>query len=83
MLGLGLSVGIPSKQAGYDHVEKIGLMDKFAGTRVAAPEPMPRGLLITHVWTPAGVLLHFAERDRKRTADRALQADRPSTTDRT
>lgn len=37
------------------------LQIKSKGTKVAAPELMPWGLLITYVWDPAGVLLHFAE----------------------
>ncbi|MDH3636490.1 MAG: hypothetical protein OES20_17475 [Gammaproteobacteria bacterium] len=53
---------VNSAQEWYDHFEDIGLTRKFAGTKVAKPELMPWGLLITHVWDPAGVLLHFAER---------------------
>ena len=39
----------------------LQLSEKFEGTKVAAPKLMPWGLLITYVWDPAGVLLHFAE----------------------
>ena len=46
----------------YAHFERIGLQEKFPGTKVAPPDLKPWGLLITHVWDPAGVLLHFAER---------------------
>jgi predicted lactoylglutathione lyase len=59
---------VNSAQEWYDHFLSIGLMEKFEGTKVAAPELMPWGLLITHVSDPAGVLLHFAERPDENTS---------------
>lgn len=53
---------VNSAQEWYDHFLDLGLSDTFPGVKVAAPELMPWGLLITHVWDPAGVLLHFAEK---------------------
>ncbi|MEL6950505.1 MAG: hypothetical protein AAGM16_10390 [Pseudomonadota bacterium] len=53
---------VDSAQAWYDHFVDIQLAETFEGTKVAAPELMPWGLLLTYVWDPAGVLLHFAER---------------------
>lgn len=53
---------VNSAQEWYDYFVKIGLAEKFSGTKVAEPDLKPWGLLITHVWDPAGVLLHFAER---------------------
>lgn len=53
---------VNSAKEWYDHFLDAGLSEKFGGTKVAAPELMPWGLLITHVWDPAGVLLHFAQR---------------------
>ncbi len=53
---------VNSAQAWHDHFCDIELTNTFAGTKVAAPELMPWGLMVTHVWDPAGVLLHFAER---------------------
>lgn len=58
---------VNSAQEWYDHFEKVRLVEKFEGTKVAQPELMPWGLLITHVWDPAGVLLHFAERPDENT----------------
>ena len=58
---------VNSAQEWYDHFTSIKVMEKFKGTKVAAPELMPWGLLITHVWDPAGVLLHFAERPDENT----------------
>lgn len=59
---LMLHFWVNSAQEWYDHFEEIGLVGKFEGTKVAKPELMPWGLLVTHVWDPAGILLHFAER---------------------
>ena len=53
---------VNSAQEWYDYFLQIGLASKFPGTKVAEPDLKPWGLLITHVWDPAGVLLHFAER---------------------
>jgi hypothetical protein len=53
---------VNSAQKWYDHFKNVKLAEKFAGTKVAPPEMKLSGLLITHVWDPAGVLLHFAER---------------------
>ena len=53
---------VDSAQAWYDHFVDIGLADRFPGSKVASPELMPWGLVVTHVWDPAGVLLHFAEK---------------------
>ncbi|MEO0617581.1 MAG: hypothetical protein AAFY69_15740 [Pseudomonadota bacterium] len=53
---------VDSALAWYDHFVEIELAERFEGTKVAPPKLMPWGLLITYVWDPAGVLLHFAER---------------------
>jgi hypothetical protein len=58
---------VNSAQEWYDHFLDVGLAEKFQGTKVAAPDLKPWGLLITHVWDPAGVLLHFAERPNENT----------------
>ena len=53
---------VDSAQAWYDHFVNIQLVERFTGAKVAKPKMEPWGLLITYVWDPAGVLLHFAER---------------------
>lgn len=58
---------VNSAQEWYEHFLSIGLSEKFPGTNVAAPDMKPWGLLVTHVWDPAGVLLHFAERPSEHT----------------
>jgi hypothetical protein len=52
---------VNSAQEWYEHFTEIKLTETFEGTKVAPPKLMPWGLLITYVWDPAGVLLHFAE----------------------
>ena len=52
---------VNSAQEWYDHFTEIKLAEAFNCTKVAPPKLMPWGLLITYVWDPAGVLLHFAE----------------------
>ena len=52
---------VDSAQAWYEHCTDIRLVEQFPTTKVAPPELQPWGLLITYVWDPAGVLLHFAE----------------------
>lgn len=53
---------VNSAQEWYDHFTEIKLAETFEGTKVAPPKIMTWGLLITYVWDPAGVLLHFAEK---------------------
>ena len=53
---------VDSAQEWYEHFSAIQLAETFEGTKVAAPELLPWGLIITYVWDPAGVLLNFAER---------------------
>ena len=53
---------VDSAQEWYDHFIAIQLAENYGGTKVALPKLMPWGLLITYVWDPAGVLLHFAEK---------------------
>ena len=49
----------------YEHFNTLKLSENFEGTKVSKPELMPWGLVVTHVWDPAGVLLHFAERPKE------------------
>ncbi|OUS03822.1 hypothetical protein A9Q81_06755 [Gammaproteobacteria bacterium 42_54_T18] len=52
---------VNSAKEWYEHFSNVGLVNKFPGTKVSEPELMPWGLIVTHVWDPAGTLLHFAE----------------------
>ena len=46
----------------HDHFLGLNLSETFPETKVSKPELMPWGLIVCHVWDPAGVLLHFAEK---------------------
>ena len=59
---LMLHFWVNSAQEWYEHFNSIQLTEVFEGTKVSKPELMPWGLIVTHVWDPAGILLHFAER---------------------
>lgn len=52
---------VNSAKEWYDFFLSKKLAETFDGTKVSEPELMPWGLIVTHVWDPAGVLLHFAE----------------------
>jgi len=53
---------VNSAQEWYEHFVSLKLSEKFPETNVSKPELMPWGLIVCHVWDPAGVLLHFAEK---------------------
>lgn len=62
---LMLHFWVNSAQEWYDHFGTVQLAEKFEDAKVAKPKLMPWGLIVAHVWDPAGVLLHFAERPEK------------------
>ena len=53
---------VNSAQEWYEHFLSLNLSEAFPETKVSKPELMPWGLIVCHVWDPAGVLLHFAEK---------------------
>lgn len=59
---LMLHFKVDSAQAWYDYFGSLKLEEHFPSAKVAPPAMQPWGLLITYVWDPAGVLLHFAEK---------------------
>lgn len=59
---------VDSAEEWYEHFSSLELENKFEGTKVARPKLEPWGLLITYVWDPSGVLLHFAEDPSKNKA---------------
>lgn len=58
---LMLHFWVNSAQEWYEHFNDLKISEKFKGTKVSEPKLMPWGLIVTYVWDPAGVLLHFAE----------------------
>lgn len=66
---LMLHFQVGSAEKWYQHFMDIKLTHHFKESKVAKPELMPWGLLVCHVWDPAGVLLHFAEDPKKNDND--------------
>ena len=56
-----LHIQVEDAQAWHDHAAAIVATNRFPGIRVAAPKQEPYGALVTYVWDPCGVLLHFAQ----------------------
>jgi catechol 2,3-dioxygenase-like lactoylglutathione lyase family enzyme len=56
-----LHITVEDAAAWYEHVKEILRDNKYGTARVTAPEMQDYGALVTFVWDPAGVLLHFAQ----------------------
>ena len=56
-----LYINVESAQAWYEHVSQVLSSDKFGSARVKAPAKQSYGDIVSFVWDPSGVLLHFAE----------------------
>ncbi len=58
-----LHISVSSAQAWKQHVDTLVATGQFPGVRVSEPKHEPYGALVTYVWDPSGVLLHFAQWD--------------------
>lgn len=56
-----LHITVEDAQAWYEHVSAVLQTKPYGAARVAPPAKQDYGALVTHVWDPAGVLLHFAQ----------------------
>ena len=56
-----LHISISDAHSCYEEVKELLASGNFSGARVAEPKHEPYGALVTHVWDPCGVLLHFAQ----------------------
>ena len=56
-----LHITVEDAQSSYVQVKELLDSGRFPGARVSAPRQEPYGALVTHVWDPAGVLLHLAQ----------------------
>jgi len=54
-------VTVEDAQAWYDHVAAILDEENFDNARLRPPKKEDYGALVTYVWDPSGVLLHFAQ----------------------
>ena len=56
-----LHITVEDAEAWYHHVKAVLEARSYGAARVKAPEEQSYGALVTHVWDPVGVLLHFAQ----------------------
>ena len=52
---------VEDAKAWHAHVTKILEAEKFDHARLNPPKKESYGALVTHVWDPSGVLIHFSE----------------------
>ena len=60
-----LQVIVNDARAWHQHVAQILQTESFAHARINPPKEESYGALVTHVWDPSGVLIHFTEFLRK------------------
>lgn len=56
-----LHITVGDAQAWFEHVTGVLTERSFGTARVKPPTEQDYGALVTFVWDPSGVLLHFAE----------------------
>ena len=56
-----LQVRVENAAAWYQHVSSILAAEKFGSARVNPPKEESYGAIVTHVWDPSGVLIHFTQ----------------------
>jgi len=54
-------INVENTRAWYEHVSEVLENGDFGKARVNEPKKQPHGDIVTHVWDPSGVLLHFAQ----------------------
>lgn len=54
-------VVVDDAEAWYHHAAKVVESGAFPTVRASPPKEEPYGALVTYVWDPCGVLLHFAQ----------------------
>ena len=56
-----LHITVADAQAWYEHVSSVLDARSYGAARVDPPRDQSYGALVTFVWDPVGVLLHFAQ----------------------
>jgi predicted lactoylglutathione lyase len=56
-----IHITVEDARAWHEHVSTVLEGGRFADARAQAPRQEPYGALVTYVWDPSGVLLHFAQ----------------------
>lgn len=55
-------INVEDATAWHQHISQILADNDFSNARVAPPKQESYGALVTYVWDPSGVLLHFAQK---------------------
>ena len=58
-------INVDNVQAWYQHASRVIAEGNFGKARIKAPEKQAHGDTVCHVWDPAGILLHFAQSEKK------------------
>lgn len=56
-----LVVEVADAHAWYRHIDRALAAGNYGSARVAAPQQQDWGAIVTYVWDPSGVLLHFTQ----------------------
>ena len=56
-----LHITVEDAQAWYDRIKAVLDNHKYGAARADAPRMQSYGALVTFVWDPVGILLHFAQ----------------------
>ncbi len=56
-----LHITVEDAEAWHRNAQSVLASRTYGAARVKAPEMQDYGALVTHVWDPVGVLLHFAQ----------------------
>lgn len=54
-------ITVDDAQAWYERIKSVLEKQKFGAAKVNPPQEQSYGALVTFVWDPVGVLLHFAQ----------------------
>ncbi|MEM7772626.1 MAG: hypothetical protein AAF327_19215 [Cyanobacteria bacterium P01_A01_bin.37] len=54
-------VDVTDANSWYEHVKHILMKDNFPNAKVQPPKEESYGAIVTYVWDPCGVLIHFAQ----------------------
>ena len=52
-------IQVDDAQAWYAHLKPI--IENYPSARIATPKQEPYGALVTYLWDPVGILIHYAE----------------------
>jgi len=69
-----LYVPVDDAEAWHRHASDVIAILPDSGARVALPKRESYGAVVTYVWDPSGVLIHFAEPDASGDAEAAEEA---------